>query len=102
MSRMLVSAAVGLVTVGAASAQCLPWYPAHPIRPIYAPVYPLSPAIWGAPAPKPLPPAPAPFVPKGAAVREEDDVSPPKPGGRPEEGAQAEGARGEVSGDASG
>jgi hypothetical protein len=36
-----------------------------------------------------LPPAPAPFVPKGAAVREEDDLPPPKPADRPRNGPKA-------------
>jgi hypothetical protein len=89
MPRLLVTAAFGLVTVAAASGQCLPWYPAYPVRPIYGPMYPLSPAIWGAPAPKPLPPAPVPFVPKGAAVREEDDLSAPKPADKPKNGIKA-------------
>jgi hypothetical protein len=36
-----------------------------------------------------LPPAPAPFVPKGAAVREEDDVPAPKPTDKPKNGTKA-------------
>ncbi|MBO0698329.1 MAG: hypothetical protein J2P46_08050 [Zavarzinella sp.] len=89
MSRLLVVAAFGLVSLGAARGQCLPWYPAYPVRPVFVPTYPLTPAVWGAPAPKPLPPAPAPFVPKGAAVREDDQVPAPKPTDRPKNGTKA-------------
>jgi hypothetical protein len=38
---------------------------------IYVPVYPIQSypsSIWGAPAPKPLPPAPPPYVPPKPAV----------------------------------
>jgi hypothetical protein len=90
MSRLLVVAALGFVTVGMARGQCLPWYPAYPVRPVYGPVYPLTPAIWGAPAPKPLPPAPVVVVPKGAAVREEEDTPAPKPADK-KDGAKAKG-----------
>jgi hypothetical protein len=91
MSRLLVVAAFGLVSACTAHGQCLPWYPAYPARPVYIPVYPLSPAVWGAPAPKPLPPAPVPFVPKGAAVREEDEPPATKPADKPKNGTKAKG-----------
>src|SRR5262245_44452851 len=55
--------------------------------PTYAPIYPLTPAIWGAPAPAPLPPLPPPSPPKPAAgIREGDGPPPPpKPPGKPKE-----------------
>lgn len=72
----LVAVAIGLAFTGVAAAQCRPWYPYYPV----APGYPLTPAVWGAPAPKPLPPAPPPFVPKPIpSVREDDEPAPPKP-----------------------
>jgi len=75
MSRLLTPA-VGLLLAGVASAQCQPWYPHYPV----VPGYPLTPAVWGAPAPKPLPPAPPPFVPKAIpSIREEDEPAPTKP-----------------------
>lgn len=89
MSRLLLVAVLGLLGVAPAAAQCLPWYPVYPPRPVhvYGPAYPLSPAIWGAPAPKPLPPAPAPFTPKpGVAVQEDEDLTVPRPADRPKEG----------------
>jgi len=88
MSRLLVVAVCGFAGVSAARGQCVPWYPAYPVRPVYGPVYPLSPAIWGAPAPKPLPPAPVPFAPKGAAVREEEESPPAKPADKPKNGTR--------------
>jgi hypothetical protein len=90
MSRLLVVAVCGFVSVSAARGQCVPWHPAYPVRPVYGPVYPLSPAIWGAPAPKPLPPAPVPVVPKGVAVREEEDT-PPKPVDKSKDPTKAKG-----------
>jgi hypothetical protein len=78
MPRLVVVVAM-LVIAGNSAAQCWPAYPPYP-PPIYVPVYPLTPAVWGAPAPRPLPPAPVPFVPRGGAgVREEDEGPPPKP-----------------------
>jgi hypothetical protein len=83
MSRLLVAATLGALTAGPAAAQCWPGYPMYPGPPVYVPVYPLSPAVWGAPAPKPFPPPPTPYVPRpGVGLREEDDPSPPRPGGR--------------------
>lgn len=76
--------AVVLCIVGAerASAQC-GYYP-YPLyyQPtiIYVPVYPIyayPPNVWGAPAPKPLPPAPPPYVPK-ANVKEDEPTPPSK------------------------
>ena len=47
---------------------------------MYVPVYPLTPAIWGAPAPAPLPPVPPPVPKPAAGIREGDEpVIPPKP-----------------------
>jgi hypothetical protein len=69
MSRLL-TIAIGLLFAGHAAAQCQRWYPVYPS-------YPITPAIWGAPAAKPLPPAPPPFVPKaGVGVREEEERGP--------------------------
>src|SRR5947209_15365619 len=62
MSRPLSALIVGLAVAGAASAQCSPWYPVYPVYPVIPSGYPLSPAVWGAPAPKPLPPLAAPKV----------------------------------------
>jgi hypothetical protein len=53
------------------------------------PAYAVSPwQFWGTPAPKPLPPAPAPFVPKkGVGIREDEPVSPkPADKTKPKEG----------------
>jgi hypothetical protein len=79
MLRSFVFAALGALLANDAMAQCHQW-PPLPV-PGYYP-YPLSPAIWGAPAPKPLPPLPPPFVPKpGVGVKEVDETPPPpKPG----------------------
>jgi hypothetical protein len=89
MSRLLLATAFGLFGVGPAAAQCLPWYPVSPPRPAYGPAYPLTPAVWGAPAPKPLPPAAAPFTPKpGVAVQEDEDLPVPKPAGKPKDGVK--------------
>jgi hypothetical protein len=80
MTRWLLAIAPGLILVGPAAAQCLPWQPYYTPRPYFVPAYPMSPAIWGAPAPKPLPPAPAPFVPRpGVGLREDDELQLPAP-----------------------
>jgi hypothetical protein len=92
MSRLLLVVALGLLGAAPAAGQCLPWYPVYPPRPVYGPVYPLTPAIWGAPAPKPLPPAPAPFTPKpGVAVQEDEDLAVPRPADKPKEGPKPKG-----------
>jgi hypothetical protein len=76
MLRPLLSAAVGLLVTGVAAAQCQPWYPPYPVG---VPVYPMSPAIWGAPAPAPLPPLLPPAPKPKPRVVEEDEPAPPKP-----------------------
>jgi hypothetical protein len=75
MPRFLAVVA-SLLMAGAAAAQCQPWYPPYPVA---VPSYPWSPAVWGAPAPKPLPVAlpPAPKRPP-RIVEEDDPVAPPK------------------------
>jgi hypothetical protein len=83
MVRLLASVALCLLLAGDAGA----WgrrraaaYPVDPCPPIYFPAYPLTPAIWGAPAPQPLPPAPPPKPRPPAGVREEEEpVKPSKP-----------------------
>jgi len=72
MTRLL-TVAVALLIADAAAAQCQPWYPLYPVVP---PGYSYTPAIWGAPAPKPLPPALPPVAPRGKAgpaIKEEDE-----------------------------
>jgi hypothetical protein len=78
MSRLLIAIALGVFCAGPALAQCQHWVPVYP--PVYMPGYAVAPwQFWGTPAPKPLPPAPAPFVPKrGVGVKEEEPV-PSKP-----------------------
>jgi hypothetical protein len=72
MSR-LMAITIAVLFAGSAVAQCQRWYPSYP-------AYPITPAIWGAPAAKPLPPAPPPFVPKaGVGVREEEEERGPTP-----------------------
>jgi hypothetical protein len=80
MVRLLVSAALCLLVAGDAGA----WgrrraaaYPVNPCPPVYVPAYPLTPAIWGAPAPQPLPPVPPPKVRPPAGIREEQEPPPP-------------------------
>ncbi|HJZ90268.1 MAG TPA: hypothetical protein VKE40_05305 [Gemmataceae bacterium] len=87
MLRSFVVAAVGVFLANSAFAQCHAW-PPLPV-PGYYP-YPLTPAIWGAPAPKPLPPLPPPFVPKpGVGVKEVDETPPPpKPGEKSKNGTK--------------
>jgi hypothetical protein len=87
MARLCLVAAFGLWFAGDSTA-CGRWRPAYPTYPpIYVPAYPLTTAIWGAPAPKPLPPPPRPFVPKpGAGVREEiEPPLAPKPPEKPKD-----------------
>lgn len=89
MTRLL-TVAVALLVADTAAAQCHPWYPLYPIGP---PAYPLTPAIWGAPAPKPLPPALPPVAPKGRAIptiKEENELPPPaeKPAEKAKSGAK--------------
>ena len=84
MSR-LFAIAIGLAFASLASAQCTPWYPHYRA----APSYPWTPAIWGAPAPQPLPPAPPPFVPKAVpSIREEDEPAPAKPPAKSKNGTK--------------
>jgi hypothetical protein len=71
MPRLVPAAVTAVVLAGAAAAQCPPWYPPYPVAP---PAYPLTPAIWGAPVPKPLPPALPRPVP---AVHEDDEPAGP-------------------------
>lgn len=72
MCRVLV-VAISLAFASSAAAQCQRFYPQNP-------TYPITSAIWGAPAAKPLPPAPPPFVPKaGVGVREEEEERGPAP-----------------------
>ena len=71
MPRLVVAVAPALLLAGAVAAQCPPWYPPYPVAP---PAYPLTPAVWGAPFPKPLPPALPRAVP---AVHEEDEPAVP-------------------------
>jgi hypothetical protein len=86
MLRVLLAAAVGLLLTNSLSADCRGWTPI-PYPPTgFVPAYPLTPAIWGAPAPKPLPPLPPPFVPKPGVGVKEEDTAPPKPGEKPKEG----------------
>jgi hypothetical protein len=89
MMRLVLVVALGFM-VGDASARVRPrravcyTYP----PPIYVPVYPLTPAVWGAPEPKPLPaaPAPRPVVKPPAGIREEKESdTPPKPPDKPKE-----------------
>ena len=89
MTRLL-TVAVALLVADVAAAQCPPWYPVYPVVP---PAYPLTPAIWGAPAPKPLPPA-LPALPPRAkpipAVKEEDEppLAPERPAGKSKDGSK--------------
>ena len=89
MSRSLLTIAFSFLFAGAAAAQCQRWYPVYPV---VGPAFPLTPAIWGAPAPKPLPPALPPFVPKaGVGVREDDEpATPPTAGEKKESSAPKE------------
>ena len=89
MPRLPVLAA-SLLIAGAAAAQCPPWYPYYPVYPVVPPAYPLTPAVWGAPAPKPLPPAPPPYVPKKSvpSIKEEDEPAPARPAEKPKNGAK--------------
>jgi hypothetical protein len=73
MSR-LVALTFTLVFAGLASAQCSPWYPYY----VVPPGYPLTSAVWGAPVPKPLPPALPPIKSRPIpAIREDDEPAPP-------------------------
>lgn len=71
MPRLVLAVTTALLIAVAAAAQCPPWYPPYPVAP---PAYPLTPAIWGTPFPKPLPPALPRAVP---AVHEEDEPAVP-------------------------
>jgi hypothetical protein len=71
MPRLVVTVATAVLLAGAAAAQCPAWYPPYPVAP---PAYPLTPAVWGAPIPRPLPPALPRAVP---AVHEEDEPAVP-------------------------
>lgn len=71
MSRTLVAIVLGLLLTGAANAQCQRWYPQYPV--VLVPTYPLTPAVWGAPTPKPLPPAQLPLPKKTPTVSEESE-----------------------------
>jgi hypothetical protein len=89
MTRLL-TVAVALVVAHAADAQCQPWYPVYPVAP---PAYHLTPAVWGAPAPKPLPPALPPVPPRAKAIpsiKEEDEppLAPEKPADKSKAGAK--------------
>ncbi|HEX3150126.1 MAG TPA: hypothetical protein VHR66_18760 [Gemmataceae bacterium] len=75
MSRSVLSVAISIIVVGTASAQCQRWYPPYPV--VVIPAYPLTPAVWGTPAPKPLPPAPLPLPKRGPTISEESDPMPP-------------------------
>jgi hypothetical protein len=70
---------VAFLASGNVNAQCRQWSPWHP------PVYPVDPAtFWGTPQPRPLPPAPKPFVPKpGVGIKEEESVPPKSKIGEP-------------------
>ena len=77
----LLTITIFLLVADVASAQCQPWYPLYPVAP---PGYLPNPALWGAPAPKPLPPLASLPVPKAKpapAIKEEDEPSttPPAP-----------------------
>jgi hypothetical protein len=75
MRRLFLAAVTALVLAGPAAAQCQPWYPLYPVAP---PAYPLTPAVWGAPVPKPLPQV-LPATPARAtpAIREDDEPAAP-------------------------
>jgi hypothetical protein len=75
-----IAVLTSLMIAGAAAAQCQPWYPPYPGA---VPAYPLSPALWGAPAPKPLPVALPPAPKRPPRIIEEDEPAvPPKPAGK--------------------
>jgi hypothetical protein len=77
MFRIPLAIAIVLVSTGLTSAQCQRWYPPYPV--VVVPAYPLTPAVWGAPAPKPLPPASLPLPKRRPGVAEEaEPVTPPK------------------------
>jgi hypothetical protein len=87
MPRPVFAVATSLLLVGACAAQCPPWYTPYPVAPS---PYPLTPAIWGAPLPRPLPPlAPRPIP----TVREEDEPAAPAPkaSGEPKNGTKSDG-----------
>ena len=83
MARLLLTATLTFWLAGQAAAQCWPAYPVYP--PIYYPVYPLTPAIWGAPAPAMIPPPPPPVLPRPKAGVQEGTEPPlaPKPTEKP-------------------
>jgi hypothetical protein len=89
MVRLLLVATLSLGLVGDAFGWNRRRAAAYPVcpTPLYTPTYPLTPAIWGAPAPAPLPPLPPPSPPKPAAgIREgEGPPAPPKPLEKPKE-----------------
>ncbi len=76
MSRNLFVLAIGLFVVADASANCRRRSAPPPMPVYYMPAYPLSSAVWGAPAPTYV--APPPFVPK-PVVREDESPAPKAP-----------------------
>jgi hypothetical protein len=91
MHRLLAAVALGLLFTGPAIAQCQRWVPVYP--PVYVPGYAVAPwQFWGTPAPKPLPPEPAPFVPKRGVGLKEEETVPAKPADKtkPKEGESKE------------
>jgi hypothetical protein len=79
MTRLLLAIALVVLCADQSLAQCQRWGPIYS-PPTYVPGYAVSPwQFWGTPAPKPLPPALAPFVPKKGAGIREDEPAPPKP-----------------------
>lgn len=91
MPRSLLAATLALVAAAAAHAQCAHWPPASPYPVVVVPAYPLSPAVWGAPAPKPLPAIRV--APIAGGVREEAD--PTRPAAKPKPAGKAEPKDGE-------
>src|SRR5262245_34768698 len=92
MTRLLLVTALSLGLVGDAFGWNRRRAAASPVcpTPVYVPSYPLAPAIWGAPAPASLPPAPPLSPPKPAAgIREGEGPPlspiPPKPLSKPKE-----------------
>lgn len=69
MSRLLCALVIGLVVADPAAALCRKRLTPAPVY--FVPAYPLTPAVWGGPAPAYVPP-PRPAMPK-PAVRESED-----------------------------
>jgi hypothetical protein len=78
MSRLLFALVAGLLLADSAAAFFRQRPAPRPAPVCHAPVYPLTSAVWGGPAPAFVPPPPPPVrpVPK-PAVREDDDPAPP-------------------------